>query len=151
VKHNIKTRIPHHGAATNNLRALGTARPIRAIYYPRHHTAKRTRNLHQRCCLERASNTSKVSHTIKCTRGIGNWFPIEFNEEHVCWVEVHLQEPAGSEAYWQAFQIAGEDLGVDITQADVELHIQNNNLQRYRESIASSHSSRASTPSVTLR
>jgi hypothetical protein len=80
--------------------------------------------------------------------GLGNWFPIEFNEEHVCWVEVHLQEPAGSEAYWQAFRIAGEDLGVDITQADVELHIQNNNLQRYRESIASSHSSRASTPSV---
>jgi hypothetical protein len=48
----------------------------------------------------------------------------------VCWVEVRLQEPAGSEAYWQAFRIAGEDLG------------------SYRESIASSHSSRASTPSV---
>jgi hypothetical protein len=41
----------------------------------------------------------------------------------VCWVEVRLQEPAGSEAYWQAFRIAGEDLGVDITQADVELHL----------------------------
>jgi hypothetical protein len=80
--------------------------------------------------------------------GLGTWFPIEFNEEHVCWVEVRLQEPAGSEAYWQAFRIAGEDLGVDITQADVELHLQNNNLQSYRESIASSHSSRASTPSV---
>jgi hypothetical protein len=80
--------------------------------------------------------------------GLGNWFPIEFNEEHVCWVEVRLQEPAGSEAYWQAFRIAGEDLGVDITQADVELHIQSNNLQSYWESIASSHSSWASTPSV---
>jgi hypothetical protein len=56
--------------------------------------------------------------------GLGNWFPIEFNKEHVCWVEVRLQEPAGSEAYWQAFRIAGEDLGVDITQADVELHLQ---------------------------
>jgi hypothetical protein len=42
--------------------------------------------------------------------GLGNWFPIKFNEEHVCWVEVRLQEPAGSEAYWQAFWIAGEDL-----------------------------------------
>jgi hypothetical protein len=80
--------------------------------------------------------------------GLGNWFPIEFNEEHVCWVEVRLQEPAGSEAYWQAFRIAGEDLGVDITQADVELHLQSNNLQNYRESVASSHSSRASTLSV---
>jgi hypothetical protein len=28
--------------------------------------------------------------------GTGTWFPIDFNEEHVCWVEVHLQEPAGS-------------------------------------------------------
>jgi hypothetical protein len=80
--------------------------------------------------------------------GLGNWFPIEFYEEHVCWVEVRLQEPAGSEAYWQAFRIAEEDLGVDITQVDVELHLQTNNLRSYRESIASSHSSRASTPSA---
>jgi hypothetical protein len=35
--------------------------------------------------------------------GTGNWFLLKFNEEHVCWVEVRLQEPAGSEAYWQAF------------------------------------------------
>jgi hypothetical protein len=54
----------------------------------------------------------------------GTWFPIDVNEEHVCWVEVRLQEPAGSEAYWQAFRITGEDLGVDITQEDVETHIQ---------------------------
>jgi hypothetical protein len=80
--------------------------------------------------------------------GTGTWFPIEFNEEHVCWVEVRLQEPAGSEAYWQAFRIAGEDLGLDITQGDVETHLQTNTLHNYRESIASSHSSRVSTPSV---
>jgi hypothetical protein len=78
----------------------------------------------------------------------GTWFPIDFNEEHVCWVEVRLQEPAGSEAYWQAFRIAGEDLGVDITQGDVETHIQTTTLNTYRESVASSHSSRVSTPSV---
>jgi hypothetical protein len=80
--------------------------------------------------------------------GTGTWFPIEFNEEHVCWVEVRLQEPAGSEPYWQAFRIAGEDLGLDITQGDVETHLQSNALNTYRESVASSHSSRASTPSV---
>jgi hypothetical protein len=80
--------------------------------------------------------------------GTGTWFPIEFNEEHVCWVEVRLQEPAGSEAYWQAFRIAGEDLGLDITQEDVETHLQTTTLNSYRESVASSHSSRASTPSV---
>jgi hypothetical protein len=80
--------------------------------------------------------------------GTGTWFPIDFNEEHVCWVEVRLQEPAGSEAYWQAFRIAGQDLGLDITQGDVETHLQATTLHSYRESIASSHSSRASTPSV---
>jgi hypothetical protein len=78
----------------------------------------------------------------------GTWFPVEFNEEHVCWVEVRLQEPAGSEAYWQAFRIAGEDLGLDITQGNVEFHIQNTTLTNYQESVTSSHSSRASTPSV---
>jgi hypothetical protein len=76
------------------------------------------------------------------------WFPVEFNEEHVCWVEVCLQEPAGSKSYWQAFRIAGEDLGLDITQGDVELHLQDTAITNYRESVASSHSSRASTPSV---
>jgi hypothetical protein len=79
--------------------------------------------------------------------GTGTWFPIDFNEEHVCWVEVRLQEPAGSEAYWQAFRIAGQDLGLDITQGDVETHLQNTTLASYRESVASSHSSRANTPS----
>jgi hypothetical protein len=80
--------------------------------------------------------------------GTGTWFPVDFNEEHVCWVEVRLQEPAGSEAYWQAFRIAGQDLGLDITQGDVETHLQTTTLHSYRESIASSHLSRASTPSV---
>jgi hypothetical protein len=79
--------------------------------------------------------------------GTGTWFPVDFNKEHVCWVEVRLQEPAGSEAYWQAFRIAGEDLGLDITQGDVETHLQNTTLNSYRESVASSHSTRASTPS----
>jgi hypothetical protein len=81
------------------------------------------------------------------------WFPLEFNEEHVCWVEVHWQEPAGSEGYWQAFRIAGEDLGVDITQGNVEFHLQNTALTNYQESIASLHSSRANTlssPSIII-
>jgi hypothetical protein len=81
--------------------------------------------------------------------GTGTWFPIEFNEEHICWVEVRLQEPAGSEAYWQAFRIVGEDLGVDITQGDVKFHLQDTALTTYQESVASSpQSSRASTPSI---
>jgi hypothetical protein len=66
----------------------------------------------------------------------------------VCWVEVRWIQPEGSKGYWQAFRIAGQDLGVDITQGDVELHLQDLALTTYRESEASSHSSRASTPSV---
>jgi hypothetical protein len=80
--------------------------------------------------------------------GSGTWFPVDFNEEHMCWVEVRLQEPAGSESYWQVFRITGEDLGLDITQGDVETHLQTTMLNTYRESVASSHSSRASTPSI---
>jgi hypothetical protein len=80
--------------------------------------------------------------------GTGTWFPLEFNEEHVCWVEVCWIQPAGSEGYWQAFRIAGQDLGVDITQGEVELHLQDVALTTYRESVNSSHSSRVSTPSV---
>jgi hypothetical protein len=37
---------------------------------------------------------------------------------------------------------------VDITQGDVEFHLQSTALTNYRESVASSHSSRTSTPSV---
>jgi hypothetical protein len=54
--------------------------------------------------------------------GLGAWYPVEFNQEHVCWVEVCWAEPAGSEGDWQAFRFAGEDLGLDITQQDVEDH-----------------------------
>jgi hypothetical protein len=52
--------------------------------------------------------------------GSGTWFPVNFNEEHVCWTEVRWIQPTGSEGYWQAFRIAGQDLGLDITQGDVK-------------------------------
>jgi hypothetical protein len=128
---------------------VGITGPIRTIYYPRHRTSKRPRDIHQKCHLESRRYTCKVLRTVNSPEesGLGTWFPLEFNEEHVCWVEVCWQEPAGSEGYWQAFRIAGEDLGVDITQGDIEFHLQNTALTTYRESIASSHSSRAHTPS----
>jgi hypothetical protein len=99
----------------------------------------------------REDSTPARYHTQSNTpeeSGTGTWFPLEFNKEHMCWVEVHWIQPAGSEGYWQAFRIAGQDLGVDITQGDVELHLQDVALTTYRESVASSHTSRASTPSV---
>jgi hypothetical protein len=80
--------------------------------------------------------------------GIPAWYPVEFNPEHICWVEVRWAEPAGSEGYWQAFRIAGEDLGLDITQEEVEGHIERNSgIHNYRESVASSPTTRVSTPS----
>jgi hypothetical protein len=80
--------------------------------------------------------------------GIPAWYPVEFNQEHICWVEVHWAEPAGSEGYWQAFRITGEDLGLDITQEEVEGHIKRTSgINNYWESIASSPTTRVSTPS----
>jgi hypothetical protein len=80
--------------------------------------------------------------------GIPSWYPVEFNPEHICWVEVCWAEPAGSEGYWQAFRIAGEDLELDITQEEVEGHIARaSDINNYRESVASSPTTRVSTPS----
>jgi hypothetical protein len=80
--------------------------------------------------------------------GIPAWYPVEFNPEHICWVEVCWAEPAGSEGYWQAFRIAGEDLGLDITQEEVEGHIERIlGINNYRESRTSSPTTRVSTPS----
>jgi hypothetical protein len=80
--------------------------------------------------------------------GIQSWYPVEFNPEHICWVEVCWAEPAGSEGYWQAFRIAGEDLGLDITQEEVEGHIERTSgINNYRESIASLPTTHVSTPS----
>jgi hypothetical protein len=112
---------------------VGGARPIQAVYNTQHYTAEHTSNLYQRRSLEHTVYISTIPHTIKCTRELGSrtWFPVKFNKEHVCWVEVCLIEPAGSESYWQAFRIAGEDLGLDITQGDVEFHIQGSALTNY--------------------
>jgi hypothetical protein len=80
--------------------------------------------------------------------GIPAWYPVEFNPEHVCWVEVHWAEPAGSEGYWQAFRLTGEDLGLDITREEVEGHITRmSGINNYQESEVSSPMTRASTPS----
>jgi hypothetical protein len=64
-------------------------------------------------------------------------------------VEIRWAEPAGSEGYWQAFRIAGEDLGLDITQAEVEGHIERTSgINNYRELRASSPTTRVSSPSA---
>ena len=51
--------------------------------------------------------------------GLRSWYPVEFNSEHICWVEVRWVEPVEGQGYWQVFRIAGEDLGLDIRQQEL--------------------------------
>jgi hypothetical protein len=53
---------------------------------------------------------------------VGRYYPVEFNFERRCWVEVCFREDAEFGAYWQAYRTAATDLGLDITEAEVELH-----------------------------
>jgi hypothetical protein len=53
---------------------------------------------------------------------VGRYYPVEFNFERRCWVEVHLRESTDFGSYWQAYRTAATNLGLDITQAEVELH-----------------------------
>jgi hypothetical protein len=80
--------------------------------------------------------------------GLQSWYPVEFDREHFCWVEIRWAEPAGSEGYWQVFRLAGEDLGLDITQQEVEDNVARTlGINNYRELIASSPTTQVSTPS----
>jgi hypothetical protein len=53
---------------------------------------------------------------------VGRYYPVEFNFECRCWVEVCLRDSTEFGTYWQAYRTAAIDLGLDITQAEVELH-----------------------------
>src|ERR1700677_801749 len=47
-----------------------------------------------------------------------HFIPVEFDSERFCWIEIHwITEPETSVGadHWQAFQIAREELGLDIT------------------------------------
>jgi hypothetical protein len=128
---------------------VGNAGPIQAIHSTWSTSAKRTRRLHQRSGLEDRHHTNRyyAQSSAPEESGIPAWYPVEFNPEHICWVEVCWAEHAGSEGYWQAFRITGEDLGLDITQEEVEGHITRiSNINNYRESIASSPTTHISTP-----
>jgi hypothetical protein len=46
------------------------------------------------------------------------WYKVEFNTERACWTEIHWIENLEISGHWQAFCIAGADLGLDITLQD---------------------------------
>jgi hypothetical protein len=52
----------------------------------------------------------------------GRFYPVEFNFECCCWVEVCPQETEEFGQFWQAYRTAATGLGLDITEAEVELH-----------------------------
>jgi hypothetical protein len=53
---------------------------------------------------------------------VGRYYPVEFNFSQRCWVKVRFREDTEYGRYWQAYRTAATDLGLDITQAEVELH-----------------------------
>jgi hypothetical protein len=53
---------------------------------------------------------------------VGRYYPVEFNFERCCWVEVRLRDSTDFGTYWQAYRTTATDLGLDITEAEVELH-----------------------------
>ena len=53
--------------------------------------------------------------------GQGNpWVPVEWNSEHSCWVEIHWTHNGPGDGFWEAYQIARPELGLDITPQDFE-------------------------------
>ena len=50
------------------------------------------------------------------------YYPVEFNSEYGCWVEVRWIENLELGGHWEAFRTAGPDLGCDITQSDYDQH-----------------------------
>jgi hypothetical protein len=50
--------------------------------------------------------------------GQERWYPVEFNTECACWTEICWIENLEIGGHWQAFCIAGTDLGLDITLQD---------------------------------
>ena len=49
-------------------------------------------------------------HTNSCYNE-DTYFPVEFNFDHLCWVEICWNR---QEEHWEAFCLAGADLGIDI-------------------------------------
>jgi hypothetical protein len=76
------------------------------------------------------------------------WYPVEFNFEHLCWVEIRWIENLEVGGTWEAFRIAGEDLGLDITPQDAEDQDRLDRARRIRSTVDETPTTRTSTPSV---
>ena len=50
-------------------------------------------------------------------------YPVEFIHPHVCWFEIHWVENFEVGGHWEAYWIAAEDLGLNITSEDIDWHL----------------------------
>ena len=85
-----------------------------------------------------------------------HWYPVEFVPNRACWVEIRWHENLEQGGHWEAFRIAGADLGLDIYPADIDRYIARQLAPREpapapentTPSQPASPSSRSSSPSV---
>jgi hypothetical protein len=76
------------------------------------------------------------------------WYTVEFNFKHLCWVEIRWIENLEIGGHWEAFCIAGEDLGLDITSQDTADQDQLDRARRPRDTTDETPTTRTSTPST---
>ena len=62
-------------------------------------------------------------HIKSQVEGDEHWYPVEFIPNRACWVEIHWHENLEQGGHWEAFRIAGADLGLDIYPADVDRYV----------------------------
>ena len=65
----------------------------------------------------------KSYHVRSLVEGDEHWYPVEFISARACWVEIRWHENLEQGGHWEAFRIAGPDLGLDITPADLDRYI----------------------------
>jgi hypothetical protein len=81
--------------------------------------------------------------------GEEHWYPVEFNTERACWTEIRWIENLEVGGHWEAFRIAGPDLGLDITLQDAADQDRIDHARRIRsQSPDNTPTTRTSTPSV---
>ena len=93
-------------------------------------------------------------HVRSLVEGDEHWYPVEFISNRACWVEIRWHENLEQGGHWEAFRIAGSDLGLDIYPGDVDRYVARQLAPRETApenttpSRPASPSSRSSSPSV---
>ena len=62
-------------------------------------------------------------HVRSLVEGDEHWYPVEFISDRACWVEIRWHENLEIGGHWEAFRIAGPDLGLDIYPGNVDRYV----------------------------